>query len=347
MLPLEAFKPLGKLMVLCGKGGGAPPAPDYTGAANAEAAASKEIATQQTWANRPNQYTPWGSTTWNAGAGVDPSTGQPITNWTQQQQLNPQLQSSLDQQLAIQNQKSGLGASFMGRVADEFSQPFDWQNLPQMSQGAQVQGTGTYTQGTNAPAFADERRQYTQAMWDQMQPQHARQEEGTRTMLANQGLTPGSEAYNRELERLGQAQAGERWNAVQAGGQEQQRMNQQMLAQQQQAYGQELGANAQNFNQLTGYAEYQNKLRQQAIAEQAQARGMSLNEMNAVLNGQQVSTPQMPSFMAANAGKTPELLKAAGMQHDAAMGAYSADQQSDAALWSGVGAVAGAAAMFF
>ena len=92
-----------------------------------------------------------------------------------------------------------------------------------MSQGAQVQGTGTYTQGTNAPAFADERRQYTQAMWDQMQPQHARQEEGTRTMLANQGLTPGSEAYNRELERLGQAQAGERWNAVQAGGQEQQR----------------------------------------------------------------------------------------------------------------------------
>jgi hypothetical protein len=278
-----------------------------------------------------------------------------------------------------------------------------------------TQGPQQTTQGIGAPAFAEQRAQYTQAMWDQMQPEHQRQEDKTRTMLMNQGLTQGSEAYNTELERLGSQQAGERWNAIQAGGQEQQRMNQLMMQQQQQAYGQdmgsrqfgnqalgqqfgqglqqgqftnqalqnqfgmglqgqqaqnqalmqqfgqgqqagqfynqagqqaygqELGANQQNFQQQLQQANYQNQLRQQAIAEQAQARGMSLNEMNAMLNGQQVQTPQMPSFMGASAGQAPNLLGAAQAQGQYGMQQYQADQQANAGLWGGIGQLAGAA----
>jgi len=354
-----------------GKGSSAP-APDYTGAANAQSAASKEIATQQTWANRPNQYTPWGSTTWGANAGVDPATGQPITNWTQEQKLNPELQGALDQQIKLQGQRSDLAGSFMGRVANEYNQPFNWGGLPGMSKGPNVQGTGTYdtqayipqtTQTTNAPAFAKEREQYTNAMWNQMQPQHQQQTDSTRQMLANQGLTPGSEAYNRELERLSGVQAGERWNAIQAGGQEQQRMNQQLMAQQQQAFGQgqaagqfynqagnqqfnqEMGANAQNFGQQLQQSNYQNQMRQQAIAEQAQQRGMSLNEMNALLHGQQINAPQMPSFMGASAGQAPNLLGAAQMQGNYNQAQQAADAQSSGSLWAGLGSAAGAAAM--
>lgn len=48
----------------------APAAPDYTGAANAQAQASKENTNYQTWANRPNINTPWGSQTWSRGAGT-------------------------------------------------------------------------------------------------------------------------------------------------------------------------------------------------------------------------------------------------------------------------------------
>lgn len=352
----------------------APPAPDYAGAAAQQAASSKEIATQQTWANRPNQYTPWGSTTWGATAGKDPATGQDITQWTQQEQLNPQLQNALNEQLAIQSGRSELAGGFMNRVAEEHAKPFDWTNLPSASGVPQGQMTGTYgaqgyipttTGSTNEAAFAGERQRIEQGLFDRMRPEQQFQEDRTRTMLANQGLTPGSEAYNRELERLGQQQAGERYNAMQMGGQEQARMQQMLLGQQQQAfgqmgaqadlfnragqqmYGQELGANQQNFSQMQQMADYQNRLRQQAISEQAMARGMSLNEMNAMLTGQQVSTPQMPSFMGASSAQPLQALQAAGMQGQYGLGAAGLEGQSQSGLWGGLGSLAGGAMMMY
>ena len=72
--------------------GSAPPPPDYTGAANAQSAASKEIATQQTCANRPTMNTPWGQMAWSQAAGTDPSTGQAVTNWTGDLSLTPEQQ---------------------------------------------------------------------------------------------------------------------------------------------------------------------------------------------------------------------------------------------------------------
>jgi hypothetical protein len=42
-----------------------PAAPDYTGAANAQAAASKENLITQNFANRPTINTPFGSQSWD------------------------------------------------------------------------------------------------------------------------------------------------------------------------------------------------------------------------------------------------------------------------------------------
>lgn len=64
-----------------------PPAPDYIGAANAQSAASKDIATQATYANRPNQATPWSTTGWKTGQTIDPASGLPVTTWSQNTQL--------------------------------------------------------------------------------------------------------------------------------------------------------------------------------------------------------------------------------------------------------------------
>jgi hypothetical protein len=439
-----------------GKGSSSPPPPDYTGAAQAQAASSREIATQTTQANRPNQYTPWGSSTWNSYADIDPGTGQQVTRWQQQEQLNPQLQGALNDQFALQAGKSQLAGSFMGRVADEYSRPFDWTNLPSMAGTPQAQMTGQYgvqgaipqygqqmnvpqygqqqnvaqygmdlsapqqtTATTNEPGFTGERQRIEQGLFDRMRPEQQFQEDRTRTMLANQGLTPGSEAYNRELGRLGEQQAGERYNAMNMAGQEQQRMQQMMLGQQQQAFGQdlssqqaqnaalqaqfgqglqagqftnqalqnqfsqglqsgqftnqalqnqfgqglqagqfynqagqqqfnqEMGANAQNFGQMQQMADYQNKMRQQAIAEQAMQRGMSLNEMNALLTGQQVGTPQMPSFQSATAAQPLQALAAAQGQGQYAADMAKADAQQGSGLWSGLGSLAGAAATVF
>lgn len=379
------------------KGGDAPAPPDYTGAAREQAAASKEITNIQNFANRPQQYTPWGSSEWSTYGDTDPATGQAVTRWVQEQALNPQLQNALNQQLGIQQGRSDLAGGFMGRVAESYAQPFDWTNIPQTSGVPQAQLTGTYeqqsgvpqytldrsapmqtTQTTNEPAFAQERQRIEQALFDRMRPEQQYQEDRTRTMLANQGLTPGSEAYNRELNRLQQAQAGERYNALMAGGQEQARMQQMLLAQQQQAFGQDaasqqaqnqalqqqfgqglqagtfyntagnqaftqgLQSNQQNFTQMQQQADYQNKLRQQAIAEQQLQRGMSLNELNALLEGQQVQNPTMPQFVTAQQSQTPDLLGAMNAGYQSQVNAANAQQAGNQGFMSGLFGLGGA-----
>jgi hypothetical protein len=117
----------------------------------------------------------------------------------------------------------------------------------------------------------------------------------------------------------------------QAGALDMQRMNamNQALAQQQ--------GLQQNF------ANFENALRQQAIAEQMQRRGMSLNEMNALLSGQQVQMPQMPSFNAAGRAETPNILGATQMGYDAALGAYNAQQAQGANMLGGLFSLGSAA----
>ena len=93
-------------------------------------------------------------------------------------------------------------------------------------------------------------------------------------------------------------------------------------------------ASQQGLNQQ--YADYQNRLRQQAIAEQMQRRGMSLNELNALLSGQQVQMPQMPSFVSSGRAETPNILGATQMGYDAALGAYNAQQAAGSNLMGGL-----------
>jgi hypothetical protein len=70
-------------------------------------------------------------------------------------------------------------------------------------------------------------------------------------------------------------------------------------------------AGQQQFDQSVQAANYQNQLRQQAMAEEAQRRGISINEMNALLTGQQVATPQMPNFQTAQASEAAQFLRGA------------------------------------
>tara|TARA_R110002073_G_scaffold106772_3_gene240958 strand:+ start:6811 stop:8358 length:1548 start_codon:yes stop_codon:yes gene_type:complete len=73
----------------------------------------------------------------------------------------------------------------------------------------------------------------------------------------------------------------------------------------------DLAAGQQQFGQSVQAANYQNQLRQQALAEEAQRRGISINEMNALLTGQQVATPQMPNFQAAQSAEAAQYLRGA------------------------------------
>lgn len=368
-------------------GGSTTSAPDYTGAAQQQGASSQQLAAQQTAANRPNQNTPWGSSSWQSSLGTDPATGAPITQWTQNQTLDPTLQNALTSQIGLIGNKSNLASSQMGNVAGAMSQPFNWNALPsaastpgtQQTQGTQVQGginlpgqntaMPTQTTGTtNEPAFSAQRDSIANAMFSRMMPLQQMETNASNTRMANMGLPMGSEAYNREANRLQTAHQGAQYDALMNAGTEQQRMQQALLAQQQQAYGQQsagvqqqnaalqnvygqnmgagqfansasgqqfgqnLAANAQNFGQNMGAANYQNQLRQTALGEQQTARQMPLNEMNALLGGTQINPAAMPTFAGAGTATAPNYLSAAQSQ-----GQQYANQQPDWGTLLGTG----------
>lgn len=107
-------------------GKSSPSPPDYVGAAYAQAEADREITEQQTWANRPTQHTPWGTTSWEPRPTFDPTTGQQLNKWTQTTRVGPGLQASLDSQVELQKRRSQLGSWLMGRAQNEFTQPMQW-----------------------------------------------------------------------------------------------------------------------------------------------------------------------------------------------------------------------------
>ena len=103
-----------------------PDAPDYTAAAEQTGESNREALNMQTWANRTDQYNPWGSLTYNNEAMVDPATGQTVTKWTQNQTLTPLAQDALDRQMAIDAKKSDFASKLMDRAGGNLLQDTDW-----------------------------------------------------------------------------------------------------------------------------------------------------------------------------------------------------------------------------
>jgi len=105
LLPINAFKRIGKRMTLEGGKQDAPPAPDYTGAANATAAGNLEAARAAAAANRVNQYGPNGSLVYTH----DESQGD--GGWSATTTLTPEAQ-------AIKAQNDALSAQY-GQIAQQ------------------------------------------------------------------------------------------------------------------------------------------------------------------------------------------------------------------------------------
>lgn len=392
-------------------GGKSADAPDYRGAAEEQGQASQALTQQQTVANRPNQYTPWGSSEWQQGQG-----GQ----WTQNINLDPSLQAALDSQQNVQMGRSELAEGLINRTGQELDDPFNWGGVPQAGQAPQAgQGldpSALTAQGAapNAQAYQAQDVQrgldftgaqsldaggaynpdFAQTQFDRqmslMGPQMEQSREMLDSRLRNQGLRPGTEAYDRAMKDL-QDQQGEMTtrltqDSMRLGADEQQRQFgremgtrqqqvgeigaqgqfanqatnqavQQQLAQGGQRFGEgmalanlsdqqraqqaqeQLSYGQQRFQQEMGAGSFQNQLRQQGIAEEAQRRGMSINEMNALLTGQQVQNPAMPQFAQAGAAQTPNYLGAAQAQGNFDLG----NQQNAFMPWQMLGNMGGQA----
>jgi len=271
----------------CFGGGKSPSTPDYEGAAEKTAASDREALSYQTWANRPEQNMPWGSQKWDSQKVTDPATGEKVTKWTQNTTLNEDSQRALDAQLGLMGDRSELAQSMYGRMADEYGTEMDWGNLPEIGGAAGARQRGEDAIYGRATSRLD-------PQWEQTMDQ-------TEAKLAAQGLRPGDKAYDQAMDNLNR---------------------QKTDAYQQATYGSIMGGGQEGERTFNMESQDRNR----ALAEEMQKRGFSLNEINAIISGQQVGMPSMPSFNAAGKAQGVDYSGAAQAGYDADLASASQDQ---------------------
>jgi hypothetical protein len=313
--------------------------PDFGDVAASQGEENEKVVRDQLYANRPTQYTPWGYTNWQNERVIDPGTGQPTTKWTQTQGLTPELQEMLNKQMALQGGRTDLAGGLVGRMGEEFGTPMNWEGLTPLQSTPQTQLTMPEG-GLGDPYQTRQRAEdamYNSAM-SRLQPQFDSRRQALEIKMRNQGLSPGDEAWNAQMGNLQQQETDATqqaiWGATGEGRAESGQMFGQQLAGNQNMYNQILGSNQQNFQQSMQAANYANQIRQQQMAEAMQQRGFSLNEINALLSGQQVGMPQMPSFTNAQAAQPAPIMTGAAQQ---------ASIEQAQSPWSALGGLAGQA----
>jgi hypothetical protein len=167
----------------------APAAPDYAGAAQVEADSSREVTNAQTWANRPDVTTPWGSQTWNTTPTIDPSSGYTVNRWSSNIQLSPDQQQSLDSQQRIQAGRSSAAEGLLGQASGQFGQEIDYGSMPSRTGNVDPFGfsSGFNTEMQNTAG--DWRQRAQDATWEAQKPMLDDRRSDVENQLSNQGLS--------------------------------------------------------------------------------------------------------------------------------------------------------------
>ena len=234
---------------------------DVRGAAEVEGQFSRETARDVTYADRPDQYNPYGSVTWGQQQVVDPATGELVTKWTQNESLNQDAQQIFDNQMGMMQGRSGLASGMMGRVGQEMSGAPDWQQF------GDVQGLDYDPSQLRNRAESDAYQRST----NRLDPQWEGRSQQLEIDLRNKGLRPGDQAYDSAIasHNRGQTDAYEQASLA--------------------ATQQGMGEAQQLWQQQMGGTEMANQLRQQQIQEYIAKRGYSLGEMEQLGEGQTVA----------------------------------------------------------
>lgn len=154
-----------------------PPAPDPAATAAAAAASNKATAVAQTGLNAINQVTPYGNLSYNQiGTWED---GTPRFEATQS--LSPEEQKLYDLGTANQEKIGTIGGEQISRVGELLSSPVSLDN-----------------DATEGRLMELGRKR--------LDPMLATRRSALETKLANQGITPGSEAWQHEMTQLGQTE---------------------------------------------------------------------------------------------------------------------------------------------
>ena len=282
-----------------------PPSPDYKGAAIEQGAANLESARATAKLSNPNTYTPYGTQLVSYEGDIP----------TVRQTLTPTAQKTLEAQQGVQYSLANLGQKGADTASTVLDKPFSFG-------GPAVQTSLDTSAIAKMPVNAGMTGQ--EAIMSRLNPSLARQRVSTETNLINQGLRPGTEAYDNAIRMLGEQETDARTQAVLQG------------------LNLDIGANAQGFNQAVQSGQFGNTAQQQALAEAIQQRQMPLNEITALMSGSQIQNPQFGAYQGATVAPPP-IFQATQSKGAFDANAYNQQVASQNAMTSGMFSLGGAA----
>ncbi|WP_260598288.1 hypothetical protein [Sphingomonas endolithica] len=195
-----------------------PKPPNPIATANAQSGMNTDTALVQNAVNMTNSVGPWGSTTYNPTGSISftNSQGQTVNipQYTQTTTYAPEQQAILDKTTKAQDNLAQLAADQSGKMNQYLAKPFEFDNQDAADWSYDLASTRILPQQKQAAA-------------------------DLQSQLTNQGIRPGTAAYDREMTRLTQSNTDQ--------------MNQLALTGRSQAFGEAIQTRSQPINELTAF----------------------------------------------------------------------------------------------
>ena len=231
------------------------------------------------------------------------------------QTLTPEQTRILNEQNAAKLKLSQLASTGATNASTALSKPFSFG-------GPDVQTSLDTSNIAKMPINAGTTAQ--DAIMARLNPTLAKNRVSTETQLINQGLRPGTEAYDNAIQLLGQQENDQRTQAVLQG------------------LGLDINANNQGFNQSVQSGQFANTAQGQALAQALTKRNQPLNEITALLSGSQINNPQFTPYTGANVAPAP-IANSVNSNYQNQLSAYNTDVGSQNNMTSGLFSLGSAA----
>lgn len=171
-----------------GGGGGSAPQINTGQLQNQQTSTNLQTAVGQANLNNVNQVTPYGSLTYSQTGTTDLGNGASVPNYTATQTLTPAQQDILNKTNNLQSGALDTASTALGNVNNSINNPINYAGAPAMP-GDQTQAKNDAYNALTARSTQDLNTQQTQQA----------------TQLANQGIAPGTNAYNLAMQPIERA----------------------------------------------------------------------------------------------------------------------------------------------
>lgn len=308
-----------------------PPAPDYTGAAQAQGAANVETARLEGRMNRPDVFTPYDQTV-VTDIGDD--------RFRMDYTLRPEYESQRAKQAQIGGQYLDVAGQRLGELP---SGQFDLGALPTFQGGIDTTGFTPLASTDNLTDYANRsEKAYYDRAFNRIQPGQQMEKTALHTDLINSGLPVGSTAYNDAMSRLEMTHADQLSGLAQSSIAEGQRMRQGLAGEAQSMRQSQLA-------EASMIREMQNQARAQAMADALLQRRLPMEELATLTGSPSVGSAGLGTATTGlNVPGTsiapPPIMQGAMAQGADATNRYGQQMAGYGAQMNAIGNIAGAAA---